>query len=715
MEPFTPAAHADVLHLVVQVSVLLFTARAFGQLMRRFGQPAVVGEILAGIVLGPSFLSAAFPHIGTWIVPQNDVQGYLLEVISLIGAMFLMLLTGLETDLGLIRHHARTAFGVSICGILVTFGAGFALGLVLPSSLIGRPGARLVFALFLGTAMAISAIAVIGKVLMDLDLMRRDIGQTLIAAGMSDDTIGWILLSIVVGLAGGQAVSAGTVTRTALSVLAFIALSLTVGTWVMKRLVDFVIDRVAVREKFMSLVVVMMFVWGALSMSLKLEAVLGAFVIGIVFGQVRRLPEEVPETMESIAIGIFAPVFFAVAGLKVNLRSLLEPRLLALAVLIIVVTVLAKGAGTYVGARAVGGQGHWTALSFSAGLNTRGAMDIIIASIGLSLAVFSRDMFSIVVLMAMTNSLLAPAALRWVLRHVKPSEEEIARLEKEEKAERSLVAGIHRVLLPIRLRDVAHTSYSIEASLLEKMARRHKIALTLLTVTKPGERSQGIDFLDRVSAIFPQNELTKKVVVGSSPSELILDEARKHYDLMVLGASEDSTTRVLFNPMVDYLLRVSPCPTMVVRCTERDAEWTASRVLVPTNGTAEARHAAELAFALAADADQKVIALNVVAKRWQFNYRDSGGRLFQRQMGAAKQIVEELKKLGDDDGVDTDAVVRVGRDAEQVILDYARDEGIDLILLGTDLRPGSQRLFLGPKVERILNNAPCPVVIFNTT
>jgi len=715
LEPFTPAAHADVLRLIVQVAVLLFTARMFGQLMRRFGQPAVVGEILAGILLGPSLLSALVPAAGAWIVPQTAIQGYLLEVISLIGAMFMMLITGLETDLGLIRRHARTAFGVSICGIVVTFGAGYALGMTLPDSLLGQPRARMVFALFLGTAMAISAIAVIGKVLMDLDLMRRDIGQTLIAAGMSDDTIGWILLSVVVGLAGGRAVSTGTVLKTGGAVLAFIVLSLTIGLWLMRRLVDFVIDRVDIREKFMSFVVVMMFVWGSISMTIHLEAVLGAFIIGIVFGQIRRLPEEVPETMESVAIGIFAPVFFAVAGLKVNLRTLLEPRLLALAVLIIVVTVLAKGTGTYLGARLVGRQDHWTALSFSAGLNTRGAMDIIIASLGLSLGVFSRDMFSIVVLMAMTNSLLAPAGLRWVLGHVKPSEEELERLEREEKAEQSLVAGIHRVLLPIRLRDTGHTSYMIEARLLEKMARRQRIALTLLTVTKPGERNKGVEFLDRVSALFPQEELTKKVVVGSSPSELILDEARKHYDLMVLGASEDSNSRVLFNPMVDYLLRVSPCSTMVVRCTERDTEWTANRVLVPTNGTVEARHAAELAFALADQVDQKVLAVNVVAKRWQFNYRDSGGRLLQRQLGAAKQIVEEVRKLGESEGVETDAVVRVGRDPEQVILDLARDEGIDLIILGTDLRPGSQRLFLGPKVERILNNAPCPVVIFNTT
>ena len=715
MEPFGSASHQDVLRLLVQISILLFVARTCGQMSRRFGQPAVVGEILAGILLGPSVLSSLFPALGRWIVPQTGVQGFLLELVSLFGAMFLMLMTGLETDLGLIRRHARTVFGVSLCGIAVTFGSGYWLGMSLPSFLLGTPDERIVFALFLGTAMAISAIAVIGKILIDLDLTRRDIGQTLIAAGMSDDTIGWILLSVVVSLAGGHAVTAATVTRSAVAVLAFIALSLTLGIWVMKKLVDFVLDKVTIRERFVTLVVVMMFVWGALAMTIHLEAVLGAFIIGIAFGQLRRLPEEVPESLEGIAIGIFAPIFFAVAGLKVNLRHLLEPRLILVALLIIVVTGIAKATGTYLGARVVGRQGHWYALSFSAGLNTRGAMDIIIASIGLSLGVFSQDMFSIVVLMAMTNSLLAPAALKWVLQHVTPSDEELSRLEKERKAEESVVAGIHRVLLPIRLRDAAHISYSIEGKILQKIASSTPIALTLLTITKQGERQKAAEFLAEVSKRFPQSELVRKVVVGSSPSEIILDEVEKEYDLLVLGASEDTRTRVVFNPMVDYLIRVSPCPTMVVRGTSRIENWQVDRILVPNNGSMASRRAAELAFAMASGDRSKVIVLNVSVKQMQFGYRDVGGRLFQSHLASANQIVKDLEQLGRDQGADVDGIVRVGRDPEHLILDYAKREAIDLIILGTDLRPGSQRLFLGPKVERILNNASCPVVIFNAS
>ena len=132
MESFTAAPHHDVLVLIIQIAVLLSTARALGEIAQRLGQPAVIGEILAGIVLGPSLLSGFFPFINAWIVPQTEVQGYLLEVISLIGVMFLLLITGLETDLPLIRRHARTAIGTAAGGLIVPFATGLLLGLHLP-------------------------------------------------------------------------------------------------------------------------------------------------------------------------------------------------------------------------------------------------------------------------------------------------------------------------------------------------------------------------------------------------------------------------------------------------------------------------------------------------------------------------------------------------------------------------------------------------------
>jgi Kef-type K+ transport system membrane component KefB len=712
--PFGAAPHHDVLLLLIQITLLLFAARAMGELAQRLKQPSVVGEILAGIILGPSLLSGLFPVLGAYILPQSELGGHLLEVVSLIGALFLLLITGLETDLGLIRQHARTAMGVSFGGILVTFSSGFALGWYLPADLLAQPGQgyRLVFALFVATAMSISAIPVIAKVLMDMNLMRRDVGQTIIAAGMSDDTIGWILLSIVAGLAGTGVVTGAAVFRAVGSVVLFMLVSFTVARWLVKRALDYVQDEVRSPDRLVTLVIVFTLAWGALTQALGLEAVLGAFVMGILFGQMPRLPEEVHHKLITISLAVFTPIFFAVAGLKVNARALLEPRLLIIALIVIAVASGGKIVGTYLGARLIGRRDHWSALSFGAGLNARGAMEIIIATIGLELGILSQDMFSVIVVMAMATSLMAPPALRWVLSHVQPEAQELERLRREELAAGSRVAKMHRVLLPVRERPLGVPTHTLEAKLFERMGQHGALSLTVLSVSARGERASATEFLELLEPRFPTPELTRKVVESDDPAARILEEAHKDYDLLVLGATENrNRTEAVFHPLVDRLVRLAPCPTLVVRGGVEDVGWPAGPILVPTNGSLAARQAAEFAFRIAGE-DDLVILLNVVRKP-PHSYRP--GRSDESHLFRTGQaIVSELASIGQAQGVQTLPLVRAGQEADEVILAVAADLQCGLCVLGTDIRPGSDRLFLGPRVEQILDGAPCPVLVLNS-
>lgn len=718
MDIFSAAPHHDVLLLVLQVGVLLLAARTFGEIAQRLGQPSVVGEILAGIILGPSLLSGLIPALGEWIIPQTEVQGYLLEVVSLIGAMFLLLITGLETDIKLIKRHARTAIGVSFGGVSITFATGFLLGQYLPDFLVADADNRLIFELFVAVAMSISAIPVIAKVLMDLNLMRRDIGQTILAAGMSDDTTGWILLSIVAGLASGETVTAGSVLQIVGSVLAFMVLSFTVGRWIVKKLLIYVQDEVKSTDRLLTLVVIMTFLWGAITQALNLEAVLGAFVMGILFGMMPRLPEEVIHKLESIALAIFAPIFFAVAGLKVNIINLFEPTLIVITLLVIAVATMGKVAGTYFGARVIGGKDHWTALSFGAGLNARGAMEIIIATIGLNLGILTQDMFSIIVVMAMATSLMAPGALRWVLSRVEIGEEEEERLKKEELEAESLIAGVHRILVPVRRRpeqEISQATHSVEAQILEVLGSKKELSVTLMTVTSKGKKAECEAYLEELASVFNQAEIVTKVVNDQRPGDAILDEAQKDYDLLVLGATEKQAGQNhLFSPLVDYIVRVAPCPTLVVQAPVVNSSWEPDRILIPTTGTEASRHAADFGFSLAkSDPQREVTLLNVVFREHESSYHvrldDDKDKL-----EIARQIVAELKKLGDAMGVKSQAVVEQGKSPEEVIGEFSRRNDTDLIILGTNIRPGSDRLYLGPRVENILINASCPVVIFNS-
>lgn len=712
MRVFAAAPHHDVFLLILQVALLLLTARALGEVAQRLKQPAVVGEILAGILLGPSLLSGALPAVGAWIVPHTPTGGYLLETVSLLGAMFLLLLTGMETDLGLIRRQARTAMGASLGGIVVPFAFGYLLGHSLPDSLLADPGRRMVFALFVATAMSISAIPVIAKVLIDMNLMRRDVGQTILAAGMTDDAVGWMLLSIVTGLARGGGITAGGVAWSVGKVLLFMAASFTLGRWVVRRALDWVQDRAVSPHRMLSLVVVATFGWGAVSQGLGLEAMLGAFVMGILFGQMPRLPGEVVESVERMAMGIFAPVFFAVAGLKVNVRNLAEPRLIGIALGVIAVASLGKVLGGYAGARLLGRRDHWTALSFGVGMNARGAMEIIIATIGLSLGILSQDMFSIIVLMAIATSLMAPPALRWTLRHVRPEAQELERLRREELAEGTLLGRARRVLLPVRCVEGERRSlFDLEAHLLERMRERGPVALTLLSVVEACDREATEAFLDRVTPRFGGAEVTRRVIEGGDEADRILDEARRDYDLLILGTPDgDGAGRELFDPTVDYLMRVAPCATMVVK-GRVGRHWPPERILLPTNGSEAARQAANVAFTLASGDGTEVTAVNVLGRGTRG--LDSDAATHARRLETARAIVDELCRMGEALGIRTHTQVRVGEAPEVAVLELAGQDGYDLIVLGTDLRPASDRLFLGPRVERILNNAPCPVVVVN--
>jgi Kef-type K+ transport system membrane component KefB len=715
MEPFTAASHHDVLVLLVQVALLLFSARALGEVAQRLGQPSVVGEILAGILLGPSLLSGFVPAVGAWVVPQTPLQGHLLEVVSLIGVMMLLLITGLETDLALIRKHARTATGASLGGIVVPFASGFALGWYLPADLLVDPAQRLVFALFVATALSISAIPVIAKVLMDLNLMRRDVGQTILAAGMTDDAIGWVLLSIVAGVAGGESVTAGGVGLAFGRVVAFMLFTATVGRWFVKRAVSFVQDEVRSRDRLLTLVIVLTFTWGAITQALGLEAVLGAFFIGLVFAHLGRLPHAVLEKLETMALAVFAPVFFAVAGLKVDLQSLLEPRLLGVAGIVVFVASFGKIVGTYVGARLLGGRDHWTALAMGAGMNARGAMEIIVATIGLSLGILSQDMFSIIVLMAMVTSLMAPPALRWALARVVPEEQEVERLKHEELARDSVIAQVRRVLLPVRVRPELQDVHQIEAHLVERLRARGPLSLTLLNVSAEPDGAPAAAFLDRLAEEFGGGDIACKVAESDTPADVILAEMTKNYQLLVLGATEGdgATTDSLFNPVVDDLVRLSPCPTLIVR-GGGGRPWPPKRILVPTTGTVASRHAAELAFLLATEPDEEVVLLTVAQSAGGLGRFVPATGLRRREIEARRQIAESLAERGRAHGAQARAAVEVGL-VEVVIARTARREEADLIVMGTDVKPGTDRLFLGPRVERILRDAPCPVIVVNAS
>ncbi|MGH3922190.1 MAG: cation:proton antiporter, partial [Pseudonocardiaceae bacterium] len=557
MEIVKPLAGHELLLVLAQFGVLLAVARTLGELAVRMRLPSVVGELLAGLVLGPSLIGSLAPGLFQALFPQTEQQFHLLEVISWLGVIMLLILTGLETDVGLIARKGKSAAAISLGGIVVPFASGLALGLLLPDQFVATPDRRAVFALFIGTAMSISAIPVIAKVLMEMNVIRRDIGQITLAAGMIDDTVGWILLSIVAGMAGSGQVNVSSAGRALLAVLIVMGVSFTVGRRFVSAVIRALDNHVGGDMVKITALMVLALGFGSVTQALGLEAVLGAFIAGVLVGQVKRFDERLQHIFEQVALGVFAPVFFAFSGLRVNLTQMLDPTVFAVGMVVLAIAILGKFVGAYAGAK-VSGVGHWEALALGAGMNARGAMEIIVATIGLSLGILTSQMYTIILMVAVMTSLMAPPLLRWTLSHVQPSEDERQRLDAEKRRRDSFVANLKRVLLPTR----GGVNSRIAAQVVALMVDQEDVEVTKIHVRAAGEDMPTADEwtakpgLEGVEHRLANIRTITRGDDGKGIGAVVLGEAERGYDLLVIGATERRRNGdgPLFNRFVDDLI-----------------------------------------------------------------------------------------------------------------------------------------------------------------
>ncbi|MEH1966712.1 cation:proton antiporter domain-containing protein [Nostoc sp.] len=729
-----PLGHHELLLVLVQLSLLLLVARGLGELMRRINLPPVVGELLAGVLLGPSLFGLLLPDLQAHIFPKSQEQSNLLSVISWLGVLFLLIVTGLETDLKLILRKGKTALLISLGGIIIPFITGFGLGWLLPDSFLADPEKRLVFSLFIATAMSISAVPVIAKVLMDLNLIRRDIGQVTLAAGMTDDTIGWILLSVVSGLASSGKFDFGTIFHSVSAAVLFLAIAFTIGRTIVDQILRWVDDYVGGIAASMSVVLILSLSAAALTHALGLEAALGAFVLGILAGQSRRFSNEAGHMLEVFTASFLAPIFFASAGLKVNLLALLVPQTLIFGLIVLVVACVGKFTGAYLGSR-VGGLSHWEGLAMGSGMNARGAMEIVVATIGLSLGVLNPQMYSIIVMVAIVTSLMAPPLLRWTLSKVVMGEEEARRLEQEEQDSRSFIKQIHRVLIPTS----GGPNIQLAAQLVGYMAHQNSIEVTSLyalsdkqpqsrarrmaaTQVKDTAAEQALASVAEEMQLPADTTLQTKTESGRNKAEVILNEANKNYDLIVLGASEQiSPQKALFNLLVDRVVQEAPCATMVVKshlpqpkgeiC--KIAQQQLNKILVPTVGTEYSKNAVEMASTIAAQTGALVMIVNVINLP-QVEYILYEQRSLAPVREIARDLLEQQAEIGRNLGADVKTYILQGTSPEREILKFAQTKEADLIILGSSIRMVTGRVFFGHRVDAILSKAHCPVAVITT-
>jgi Kef-type K+ transport system membrane component KefB/mannitol/fructose-specific phosphotransferase system IIA component (Ntr-type) len=399
----------QVLVMLLSFGVLLGTARLLGELAQRLRQPAVLGELLAGLLLGPTVLGHLAPGLGAFLFPAHGPNALALNAITTLAIVLFLLVAGMEVDLSTLWRQGKVAPKVSVAGVLIPFAVGFAAAWWAPGALGGLEGADpLIFALFFATALSISALPVIAKTLMDLGLYRSDLGMVVISAAVFDDLSGWIVFAVILGLINHGAGMAVSIPATILLTLLFAAFMLTVVRWLVHRALPFLQAYTRWPGGELSFALILALGSAAFTEWIGIHAIFGSFLAGVAVGDSPHLKERTRVIIDQFVSFIFAPVFFAGIGLRVDFLGNFDP-LLALTVL--AVACVCKLAGGWLGAR-WGGMPSRDALAVGFAMNARGAMGSILGLLALEAGIISQRLFVALIVMAIATSMMSGPAMR---------------------------------------------------------------------------------------------------------------------------------------------------------------------------------------------------------------------------------------------------------------------------------------------------------------
>ncbi len=403
--------HDALILLFLQLGAMLLTAVVCGQIMRRFHQPAVLGELLGGILLGPTMFGNFAPETFARWFPADKSIALARESLISVGMLFFLFVAGLEVKLRHVRERKRQVAFTAILGLLVPMALGIASVRAFPEVWgRGAESAGWAFSLFVGTALSISALPVIARILMDLRLIQRDLGIVVMTAAALNDVVGWslfaILLNVLVpALASPSTGGFETVAKNLGLLVGFVAVVLLIGRWLSRPGLRWMRAHLSWPTAFIGATTVVILVAAAVTEALGIHAVFGAYVVGIALGQAIDSGEgkEAHDVIYQFAISFFAPLYFVSIGLRANFASDFD---LPLVLLVLLVACLGKIGGAGLGAW-LGGMPPRQAAAVGFGLNARGAMEIILASVALESGLIDQRVFVALVVMALVTSALA--------------------------------------------------------------------------------------------------------------------------------------------------------------------------------------------------------------------------------------------------------------------------------------------------------------------
>lgn len=392
--------------LLLQIIVIIATARLFGFLFKKIGQPAVIGEIVAGIILGPSILGLLFPQLNLFLFPAASLGT--LNFLSHIGLILFMFIIGMELDLKMIMKQAYSAVIMSHAGIIIPFTLGMAIAYFTYTEFAPAGISFLSFALFMGIAMSITAFPVLARILRERGLTRTDLGVTALTCAAADDLTAWCVLAAVIALVkSGSYISAFFTIGLA---VAYLVIMFTVIRPALQKLEYLYNNREKKRTAIIALLFLLLIVSSYVTSVIGINALFGAFIAGVIMPSSFSFRKIVVDKIEDVSLILLLPLFFVVTGLRTQIGLLNQTHLWITFGWLLLVAVVGKFGGVAIAAKVVG-KSWKDSLSIGVLMNTRGLMQLIVLNIGYDLGILTPEIFAMMVLMALVTTFMTGPAM----------------------------------------------------------------------------------------------------------------------------------------------------------------------------------------------------------------------------------------------------------------------------------------------------------------
>lgn len=400
----------QLLQFLLAIGLMLLAGKVFGELFRKMKQAAVVGEIIAGILLGPTLFGLISPETFEWIFPADGPVSYSINGLTTLSIIFLLLAVGLEVDLGVLIKFGKAAIKTTFLSMLIPFVIGFGAGFLIAPIFNLSDTNKILFPLFLGMAFSISALPIIARTLLDLGIFKTNLGMMIIASAMLNDLLGWIGFSILLSIAESEKDGPPILIAIPL-ILLFSFTMIFILRRVISRAVFWIQKNLTWPGGILGFIITLGLAGSIITEQLGVHSILGAFIIGVAIGDSVHLEARTREIIQQFITHIFAPLFFVNIGLHFNFIASFNP----IVVLIVVgLGFLGKLLGAGLGA-SWGGFNKKESLAAAFALNSRGVLEIVLAMFALKLNLINDEIFEAVIVLVVLSSILSGPAIKAVL------------------------------------------------------------------------------------------------------------------------------------------------------------------------------------------------------------------------------------------------------------------------------------------------------------